>query len=494
MKKFNKILISSFLAIIIFYGLFLHFYKIGEQSYWIDEGYTLNAVLSTLEKGYPILDSGQVYGKNYLLNNYLITGVVKLGGFNPIATRSVAAVFGAGVIFLIYLLGKKFFNPLVGLGAAIMTTFSYWEIAWSRQARMYIQLQFFFLLSLYLFNSLLNKFSYKKLVFLISATVATILSHYFGYFLLIIYALILLINLISLKKEQIKEFFNSKTKIITIGLSSLITIVLILKLSLSFFSQLQGRDYFFGLSYQNFLLTNIGIVTITALIGVVIAIVKEKNLKPTIILLTSYLIPYLIIIFSVNSLHFRYLFFILPILFLFSAYFINYLANFSKYKHSLYLILLIILIVSSNLLNPNTFVFKAQSHYYLEPHTPQPDFKSAYRTIIKQGWDDDKVIVSAFTQLDKVYLGRSDYWLAIDLYGHSLDKNKLSEREYYNNAITIKDVEQLKELIESKSGYIIVDNMTGIRLDREINDLINQQKLIFYNKTGQQDPIWVFAF
>jgi hypothetical protein len=36
--------------------------------------------------------------------------------------------------------------------------------------------------------------------------------------------------------------------------------------------------------------------------------------------------------------------------------------------------------------------------------------------------------------------------------------------------------------------------MTGIRLDREINDLINQQKLIFYNKTGQQDPIWVFAF
>ncbi|HNQ45311.1 MAG TPA: hypothetical protein PKI58_03160, partial [bacterium] len=118
MKKFNKILISSFLAIIIFYGLFLHFYKIGEQSYWIDEGYTLNAVLSTLEKGYPILDSGQVYGKNYLLNNYLITGVVKLGGFNPIATRSVAAVFGAGVIFLIYLLGKKFFNPLVGLGAA----------------------------------------------------------------------------------------------------------------------------------------------------------------------------------------------------------------------------------------------------------------------------------------------------------------------------------------------------------------------------------------
>ena len=494
MKKIHKILIFSFLAIIIFYGLFLRFYKIDEQSYWIDEGYTLNAVLSTLEKGYPILDSSQVYGQNYLLNNYLITGAVKLGGFNPIATRSIAILFGVAVIFLVYLLGKKFFNQLVGLGGAILTTFSYWEIVWSRQARMYIQLQFFFFLSLYLFNSLLEKFSYKKLIFLALSTIAAIYSHYFGYFLLGIYALILLFNLLKLEKGRIKEFFNSRKKILIVGFSILLGILLITKLGFDFFSQLQARDYFFGLNYQNFLLTSLGVITIMALIGVIVAIIKEKNLKKTLILITAYLIPYLIITFSVNSLHFRYLFFILPVLFIFSAYFISYLANFTKYKYLLYIIFLTLLIISSNLLNPNTFIFKARPNYFLEPYTPQPDFKSAYQAIIRQGWDDDKVMISAFTQLDKVYLGRSDYWLAIDLHGRELDTSQLSEREYYNNAITIKNSEQLKEIIETKRGYIIVDNMTRIRLNREIDKLISQQKLIFYNKIRQEDPIWVFAF
>ncbi|MDD4188399.1 MAG: hypothetical protein PHX04_06595, partial [Bacilli bacterium] len=165
-----------------------------------------------------------------------------------------------------------------------------------------------------------------------------------------------------------------------------------------------------------------------------------------------------------------------------------------KYSWLLGLGILILVITTSNYLQANTFVLKPIAYYYLEPHTPQPDFKSAYQTIKDYGWTDDKIILSAFTQLDKVYLGRSDYWLAIGLDGRKLDKNKLAEREYYNNAITIKTAEQLKELTETKTGYIIVDNMTGIRLDREINDLINQQKLIFYNKTGQQDPIWVFAF
>lgn len=144
--KQKKSLTLVIITLLILVGGILRSYKLGEQSYWIDEGYTLNAVLSTLEKGYPLLDSGQVYGQNYLLNNYLITGAVKLGGFNPITTRSIAILFGVGVIFLIYFLGKKFFNQSIGLGAAILTTFSYWEIAWSRQARMYIELQFFFFL------------------------------------------------------------------------------------------------------------------------------------------------------------------------------------------------------------------------------------------------------------------------------------------------------------------------------------------------------------
>ncbi len=494
MQKYHKILIFSLLSIIIIYGLFLRVYKIDQQSYWIDEGYTLNAVLSTLEKGYPILDSDKIYGPYYLLNNYLITGAVKLGGFNPTATRLPAVVFGIGVILMIYLLGRQYFNKQVGFLAAILTTLSYWEIAWSRQARMYIQLQFFFLLALYLFNSLLNKFSYKKLILLILVTLAAILSHYFGYLLIGIYALILLINLFNTKKEELQKIIQNRKKLIVIALSGLGIIALLVKLFLDFFRKASANNFFIGHTYQNFLIDYLPLITVMALAGAVIIVLKEKNIKTKIGLIVAYLLPYLIITFSADTLHFRYLFFILPILFILTAYVIYIISKKFKYSWALGLVILILVITASNYLQANTFVLKPITYYSLEPHTPQPDFKGAYQAIIDQGWGDNKVIVSAFTQLDKVYLGRSDYWLAIGLDGRKLDKNKLKEREYYNNAITIKTAEQLKELTESKSGYIIVDNMTGIRLDREINDLINQQKLIFYNKTGQQDPIWVFAF
>jgi 4-amino-4-deoxy-L-arabinose transferase-like glycosyltransferase len=494
MQKYHKILIFSFFSIIIIYGLFLRVYKIDQQSYWIDEGYTLNAVLSTLEKGYPILDSDKIYGPHYLLNNYLISGAVKLGGFNPTATRLPAVIFGMGAILMIYLLGRQYFNKQVGTWAAVLTTLSYWEIAWSRQARMYIELQFFFLLSLYLFNSLLNKFSYKKLVLLILTTLAAILSHYFGYLLIGIYALILLINLFNTKKEELQKIIQDKRKLIVVALSGLGIIALLVKLFLDFFRKASTNNFFIGHNYQNFLIDYLPLVIVMALAGAVIIVLKEKNIKTKIGLIVAYLLPYLIITFSADTLHFRYLFFILPILFILTAYVINIVSKKFKYSWLLGLGILILVITTSNYLQANTFVLKPIAYYYLEPHTPQPDFKSAYQTIKDYGWTDDKIILSAFTQLDKVYLGRSDYWLAIGLDGRKLDKSKLSEREYYNNAITIKDVEQLKELTETKTGYIIVDNMTGIRLDREINDLINQQKLIFYNKAGQQDPIWVFAF
>jgi len=329
---------------------------------------------------------------------------------------------------------------------------------------------------------------------LILTTLAAILSHYFGYLLIGIYALILIINLFNTKKEELQKIIQDKRKLIVIALSGLGVISLLVKLFLDFFRKASSNNFFIGNNYQNFLIDYLPLIVVMALVGSVIIIFKEKNIKTKIGLIVAYLLPYLIITFSADTLHFRYLFFILPILFILTAYVIYIISKKFKYSWALGLVILTLTITASNYLQADTFVLKPTTYYYLEPHTPQPDFKAAYQAIKNSGWGDDKVIISAFTQLDKVYLGRSDYWLAIGLDGRKLDKDKLKEREYYNNAIIIKDVEQLKELIETKSGYIIVDNMAGIRLDREINDLINQQKLIFYNKPGQQDPIWVFAF
>jgi hypothetical protein len=147
------------------------------------------------------------------------------------------------------------------------------------------------------------------------------------------------------------------------------------------------------------------------------------------------------------------------------------------------------------MINTRSFSFLPSSRYYLEPFTPQPDFKGAYEAIIKSGWDKDMVIVSPYTQMDKIYLGKSDYWLAISLDGRKIDKSQLPEREFYNNAITIKDSRSLEEIISSSHGYIVVDDMAlSVRLDKDIIDLIGQQTLIFTDQESVGNRIWVFGF
>jgi hypothetical protein len=182
-------------------------------------------------------------------------------------------------------------------------------------------------------------------------------------------------------------------------------------------------------------------------------------------------------------------------LFIFSVYFLDFLAEKLKKIKFILPILILALIILSMVVTPKAFVFTPRANYYLEPFTPQPNFKGAYEAIKDQGWNDELVIVSPFTQLDKVYLGRSDYWLAISLDGRKLDKSKLTAREYYNNALTIPDVKTLQEVINSRHGYIVVGDMAlSKRLDQDVIDLIGRQKLIFNDPNGPSGRIWVFSF
>jgi uncharacterized membrane protein len=495
MHDYKKILILIILTLIIGWGALLRLYKLGEQSYWIDEGYTLNAVLSTLEKGYPLLDSGQIENASYL-TTYLIAGAVKIGGLNPVTTRSWAVIFGILMILLAYFWGKRFFNWQVGLALSFLLAFFYWEIAWSRQARMYIELQFFFILSLYLFSSIVEKFSYKKLFLLIITTLATILSHYFGYFLLLIYIFNLIFLINQDQRNKIKEFILSKKGIAISGFLSLIFIVILAKLSVDLIEQFsRERNILIGLSYQSFLLENLLLITVLGFFGMIISVLKRKNFKNDLLLVSAFFIPYFNLILLAHSQHFRYLFFILPILLVFCLYLLWFISEYFKNKYLIFVILVLVLVGFSNYLKPQIFSFSPISHYYLEPFTPQPDFTNAYQAIKASGWGDDKIIISPFTQMDKVYLGRSNYWLAMSLHGRPLDKEKVPERNFYNNAISITSKNQLEEIIYSNHGYIVIDEMalSGNRLDQDIIDYIGEQERIFSDNKPKYG-IWVFKF
>lgn len=489
---------SLTLLAIIFFGFFLRVYKLNEQSYWIDEGYTLNAVISNIEKAYPILDSGEAYDRA-ILNTYLISGSVFAFGFNEVAVRIISVLFGILTVYLIFLISKKILNGQIAILASFMTAFSYWQIAWSRQARMYTQLQFFFFLSLYLFNSLFEKFSYKKLTLLFLSTLAAILSHYFAYFLLLIYFMVIFYRIYSDKELKNNLYQKIKKNIYLFSSISLAFFYTFYRLGEDFLDYFMRKTNNHFFEYLFFIRDFFPVLCILAILGFVVLLIKDyknKNkLGGYLLLFLSFAIPFLTIAIISDRKIFRYVFFITPIIFIFSSYFIYHISEKTRKKKLTFIALSSLIIIMVSVLNVRTFNFLPKSHYYLEPSTPQPNFKGAYQEIKKENFNDEMIIISPYTPMDKIYLGKTDYCLAMNLAGGETEEADRKERDYYNNAINIFKEEELERIINNNKGYIVIDYMaTKDRLNQEIINFIFEQELMFKDEYDFNNQIWVFKF
>ena len=211
--------ITAAILAIIGGGFFLRFNDLGKQSYWMDEGYTVNAVISGMQNGTKnfaeILDSGDPYScPIYCAPTKLIVRALANGrtvaetASDAIPFRLLSVVAGLLVIGLFALIAKKIFKSnSVAILAAFFTTFSYWQIAWSRNARWYTLYELFFWLAMlfaYLATehrtsppalSLNKKRGLYIFLSLVSAALAT-LTHNLGYGLFVIIAIYLAIYLL----------------------------------------------------------------------------------------------------------------------------------------------------------------------------------------------------------------------------------------------------------------------------------------------------------
>lgn len=501
----KKHLVWVLLGLIVIWGFVLRVYQLDEQSYWIDEGFTLNAVLETLEKGYPILDSGFHYSRE-LLNTYLIAGSVKLFGFNSWATRLVSVLFGTGFIVLIFFFVKELFkNEKLALLSSFLISISYWEIAWSRQARMYILLQFFFFASLYVFWLLLNKYSHKKMALLLLTTLGAVLSHAFGYLLLFVYLLVGFLKFVN-PLEKKKILWQRRGKIVNFiqkykWYFLFVSVLIVPIIGTQFYKFFINRVLEEGLTesnayttflYLNGLIDFYTIPLVLGLVGLFWYIFKEKIVYSGFYLFLAYLVPFSIIIFSVDIFSLRYLFFIYPILLIFASYFIcNIISISKKFKYIQVLILIILITVGYSAAD---FVNWPSSYYDLEFRTPQPDFKSTYEAIINDGWDPEKdIIISPYTPMDRIYLGKVDYWLPISYVGpkSEIKSQIINNQEKYNNANIVGD---LFEINNTGSIYLVIDEMTINRTGPSLLLKLLDLNLLLFHSTSNKNlnNIWVF--
>jgi 4-amino-4-deoxy-L-arabinose transferase-like glycosyltransferase len=235
-RDWKNILTFVFLILLVAAGFYLRIRNLGYLSFWGDDGHTVIGTLSILKHGYPLLPSGYVLFHS-ILDYYLNVIPVLIFGPTEFAFRLTSVVFGCGTIILVYFAGKELINKFAGFLAAAAITFSTWYIYFSREARYFSALQFFFLISVYFFY---KGFVKEQKPFRILAVIFFILSpliHGNAFFL--IFAFIALIF------YKGRRFFRRQTIIPFLIILVLYTVqilnqVLFWKVGRSFYSQGEG--------------------------------------------------------------------------------------------------------------------------------------------------------------------------------------------------------------------------------------------------------------
>jgi len=112
---------------------------LGQKGMWLDETFSVwlagHSVAGMVQWMARIDQHPPLY---YLLLHYWMA----LTGDTPYDVRLLSALFGAGTIPIIYLIGKRLSGPVMGLAAAVFLAFSLFNIYYAQEARMYTLLAF----------------------------------------------------------------------------------------------------------------------------------------------------------------------------------------------------------------------------------------------------------------------------------------------------------------------------------------------------------------
>ena len=208
--------IPLFLLIIV--GFFYRICGLGaNHSFWTDENHVAIFARAILERGAPVLANGFHTGTYQWLLYWLGAISARIFGLNEFAIRFPSVIFGVLTIWAVWLLGRELFvnsvvspseesipayaeasaggrpprrrdlalppfEVFVPLVAAVFITFLRIEILWSRQARPYQALQFFFVLGAWFVYRLTKeeKFNWRYFLGFLGCGVLASLFHGLG--------------------------------------------------------------------------------------------------------------------------------------------------------------------------------------------------------------------------------------------------------------------------------------------------------------------------
>jgi len=186
-------------------NLVLKFLFIGDQSVTDDEPFSIYHALH--EPG-EILSMMSHYN-NPPLHELILHYWIKVFGWGAVSVRTLPAIFSSLTAVFIFLLGKKHFNTKVGILGAFIFSLANYHMDFAHEARVYALFVLLSTVSMFLFLDFINRPKNKALIlWMVLVNSSLIYSHYFGFFILLIQALIVC-SLLWKNREILLPYFIS---------------------------------------------------------------------------------------------------------------------------------------------------------------------------------------------------------------------------------------------------------------------------------------------
>jgi len=454
-KAFQR-LVGPTLILITIWGLFLRIYYGGVQSFWIDESFSVNAAIGIMQDGTPHLASGVSYWRG-ALHTYPMSLFMWLGSHTEFSARLPSMLLGTATIPVVFFIGQRVAGTAVGLAAAALIAFADIEIAWSRQARMYQQLQFFTMLSLYGYMRAFVTPSARSVLLTVLAICGAIASHILGFLIPIILGLHFVIVRLS-QVRRLKDILSlSQPHYLIIGIIAFIGVYVSASAEEAV-SGIGGYSVNYMIAYLRYLQIAFPLVLYLGTVGLLIWL-RYRTLE-SVLMLLAMIVPMYLLSFHVKLLHYRYLYMVMPVLFVGLPVALSVLPELLRLSTYSWVRPTIVIIGTLLALTSGSFTLAPKINYYLDPLSPQPNFKTAY-SVVSAGLQVDDVIVDSWPSIGQLYLPRpADYWPVFSLSG--MDKNHCplaeGEREIYGNALCLHSAASLKEVVDDHArGWMIVD-------------------------------------
>lgn len=168
------------LGLVVMLGAALRIYRLGAESYWLDEG----IMLQVLGGGIEQIVADYVGHSRPPLFVLLAYGWVSLFGASEVAARALPAIFGIGSLLAIYFVGVELFGRRVGLSASLLMALSETQIYHAQNFRYYSLVVFLTLMSFLFYLRMLRTAS---LVAVVAWAVATLLLFYTHFLTLLVF-------------------------------------------------------------------------------------------------------------------------------------------------------------------------------------------------------------------------------------------------------------------------------------------------------------------